>query len=336
MALGLGWIMVLYPEAILMGSSQMREPFLITFVAMAFWGVASWAENHRSALAWLFGSLVGMLLFSPGIAVISIILLAGWIWLPRKERRLRWWWIAGAGVVVLLAFFLLAWSVGGSLQVKSGPLANLVNWLKYAMNFDASVTTLNSGWLQTVFMSLPKPLHMPFIVAYGIVQPVLPAVIIDPGVWPVRLLGILRALGWYVLIPFLLYSLLSIWKMSDNRQRLAWLWLWLATWIWILLASARAGGDQWDNPRYRVILLLFQAALAAKALIWQRANHDRWLGRILAMEGVFLVIFGYWYFTRKTGLDLKIFNVFEVLAAITIISAAILIIGWLRDRRQVK
>jgi hypothetical protein len=33
---------------------------------------------------------------------------------------------------------------------------------------------------------------------------------------------------------------------------------------------------------------------------------------------------------------MKIFNVFEVLAAIAVISAAILITGWLRDRRQVK
>ncbi len=95
-----------------------------------------------------------------------------------------------------------------------------------------------------------------------------------------RVLGILRGLGWYALIPFLLYSLRPIWKLADRvgvalslskgaahkRERLAWLWLWLATWSWILLSSFRAGGDQWDNPRYRVILLLLQAALAAKAL----------------------------------------------------------------------
>ena len=124
--------------------------------------------------------------------------------------------------------------------------------------------------------------------------------------------------------------------MADKRQRLAWLWLWLATWIWILLASARAGGDQWDNPRYRVILLIFQAILVVKALAWQRLTHDRWLGRILAVEGVFLVLFGYWYFARKTGLNLKVFNIFEVFAAIAFISAVIFITGWLRDRRQVK
>jgi hypothetical protein len=239
-------------------------------------------------------------------------------------------------MIVLLSFLLLSWSVGGSLPIKSGPLATLVNWSKAVMNFDASVTTFNSGWLQTVFKSLPKPLHLPFIVTYGILQPVLPAVIIDPGVWPLRILGILRALGWYALLPLLVYSLLSIWKMPDKSQRLAWLWLWLATWIWIVIASARAGGDQWDNPRYRAILLIFQSALAVHALTWQRATHDPWLARILAIEGVFLVLFGYWYFARKTVLQLKIFNIFDVFGAIVVVSAAILVIGWLRDRRRVK
>jgi len=165
---------------------------------------------------------------------------------------------------------------------------------------------------------------------------VLPAAIADPAVWPMRALGILRGLGWYALLPFLLYSLRSIWKTADKRERLAWLWLWLVSWAWIIISAARAGGDQWDNPRYRVILLLFQAALAAQALIWQRATRDRWLGRILAVEGVFLVLFGYWYISRYAGLGLRVFHVFIVFAAIAVISAGILIGGWLWDRWQVK
>lgn len=84
---------------------------------------------------------------------------------------------------------------------------------------------------------------------YGLGQPVLPAAIASPGVWPMRVLGILRGLGWYALIPFLLYSLRPIWKLADRvgaahkRERLAWLWLWLTTWGWIVLSSFRAGGD---------------------------------------------------------------------------------------------
>jgi hypothetical protein len=179
-------------------------------------------------------------------------------------------------------------------------------------------------------------LHLPFIIGYGIAQPVLPAAVADPATWPMRVIGILRGLGWYALLPFLLFSLRSIWKTSNKGERLAWLWLWLASWVWIIISAMRAGGDQWDNPRYRVILLLFQAALAAQAITWQRVTHDRWLGRLLAVEGIFLVLFGYWYISRYGGLDLKIFHIFIIIAAIVVLSAFILIGGWIWDRWQAK
>ena len=337
-AMVVGWIMALYPESLLVGSSQIREPFLILFIAMALWGVVDWLANrHRTAWLWLAGSLLGMLLFSPGVVVAALVGLGVWAWLREKERRISWWLVAGVAVVVVLAALLLGEVVGGTLQVPGGPLANLVNWLRYSANYGAYVTEQNSGWLQNIFSTLPEPLHLPFIIGYGIAQPVLPAAIgVLKGVWPMRVLGILRGLGWYALLPFLLYSLRSIWKTADKRERIAWLWLWLVSWVWIIISAARAGGDQWDNPRYRVILLLFQAALAAQALTWQRATRDRWLGRLLAVEGVFLVLFSYWYISRLAGLGLRVFHVFIVFSAIAIISAAILIGGWLWDRRQVK
>jgi hypothetical protein len=336
-ALTLGWIMALYPESLLSGCSQIREPFLLLFIAMLLWAAATWQGNRqRTAWVWLAGGTLGLFLFSPGVAVAALVVLGIWVWLARKEVHIRWWWAAGVAAVIVLAVLLFSQIVAGTLKIQGGPLANLVNWLKYSTNFGAYITTLNSGWLQTIFETLPKPLHLPFIIIYGITQPVLPAAVADPGVWPVRLIGILRSLGWYALLPFLLYSLRPIWKTEDKRERMAWLWLWLAAWFWIILASARAGGDQWDNPRYRVIMLMFQAALAASSLLWARRTHDAWLGRILAVEGVFLVLFGYWYFSRNTTLNVKILNIFVVFAAIVVISLAILIGGWLWDRQQAK
>jgi hypothetical protein len=336
-AMTLGWIMALYPESLLSGCSQIREPFLLLFIAMLLWAAVTWqGSRQRTAWLWLVGGILGLFLFSPGAAVETLIVLGVWVWLARKEVHLRWWWIGGGAAVIVLAGLLFSQIVAGTLKVQGGPLANLVNWLKYSMNFGAYVTTLNSGWLQTIFETLPKSFHLPFIVAYGIAQPVLPAAIADPAVWPMRLIGILRGLGWYALLPFLLYSLRPIWKTEDRHERMAWFWLWLAAWGWIILASARGGGDQWDNPRYRVILLMFQAALAAYSMLWACQRHDRWLGRVLAVEGVFLALFGYWYFSRNTDLNLKVFNVFIVFATIAFISAAILIGGWLWDRRQMK
>ena len=332
-AMVLGWIMALYPESLFSGGSQIREPFLLLFIAMLFWVAATWQGNRqRSAWVWLTGGTLGLFLFSPGVAVAALVVMGIWVWLARKEIHVRWWWVAGVAAVIVLAGYLFSEIVAGTLQVQGGTLANLVNWLKITMNFGAYVTTESSGWLQAIFGVLPKSLHLPFIVAYGVAQPVLPAAIADPGVWPVRVIGILRGLGWYALLPFLLYSLRPIWKTTDQRTRMAWMWLWIAVWFWIILASARAGGDQWDNPRYRVILLMFQAALAAYSLLWARQMHDRWLGRSLAVEGVFLLLFGYWYFSRYANIGLRVINIFIIFAVIAIISLAILIGGWLRDK----
>ncbi len=336
-AWGAAWIIALYPEAILLGSAQMREPFLITFVGMVFWGAANWPENWRTSVAWLAGGIIGMLLFNPSIAVAAIIIITVWVWIRGKGGSItRWWWIAGSLAVTMLAGFLFLGAVGGSLLIHGGPLENLLNWFRFSAQWDAYLLNLHSGWIQNVFSILPGSLHLPFIIGYGVTQPVLPAAIADPAVWPMRALGILRGLGWYALAPFLIYSLRPIWKMHEKRERLAWLWLLFVTWGWIILSAARAGGDQWDNPRYRAIFLLFQAALAAQTLTWQRVTHDRWLGRFLAVEGVFLALFGYWYAARYTNWLAGQVHLFVIIALIVIISSIILVGGWISDCRRVR
>ncbi len=329
-----GWIMVLYPESLLAGASQIREPFLILFIAAAFWGVADWQANrHRMAWVWLAGSLFGALLFSPGVAISALVVLGIWVWLRGKERRIRWWWVAGAAAIVFAGILFLGVLVGGTLQTPAGPLANLVNWLRYSALYSAYETELNSGWIQTIFETLPEWLHIPFITAYGVAQPVLPAAIADPAVWPSRAMGILRGLGWYALLPFLIYSLRPILKTTEKSERIAWLWFWVSVWIWILLCSFRAGGDQWDNPRYRLMLLLFQASLAAYSLLWARQTRDRWLGRILAVEGEFLVLFGFWYAARYLHWQGWVVHIYVIFTLIIVLGALILGGGWWWDRR---
>jgi hypothetical protein len=331
-ALITGWIMALYPEAVLLGSSQMREPFLMAFISMGFWGILNWAENRRIALAWIIGSIVGLLFFSPGIAATAMVILAIWIWLVRKERSIKWWAWAGVSGIIVLAGLIFILALRGSTPVKGGLLGSLLDWFRFSANYDASILELHSGWLQTVFKALPPFLHTPFIIGYGILQPVLPAAIADPAVWPMRVLSVLRGLGWYAFLPLLVYSLRPVSKITDKRERLAWLWLWAASWGWIILSSLRAGGDQWDNPRYRVIFLIFQAALTARALVWQRANADRWLGRFVAVEGVFLLFFGYWYATRYIGWKAGQVHIFVIIVLIILVGSGILVMGWLRDK----
>jgi hypothetical protein len=336
-AWGTAWIMALFPESILLGSAQMREPFLITFVGMVFWGVVNWSENRRTSAAWLAGGMVGMLLFNPGIAVAAIVIIAIWVLVRDKGYRVtRWGWIAGGVAAALLATFIFIGAVGGSLLTHGGPFESLLNWFHYSAQWDAYLLELHSGWIQNVFDRLPASLHFPFIIGYGIMQPVLPAAIADPAVWPMRVIGILRSLGWYALLPLLVYSFRSILKIPEKRERFAWLWLLIMTWGWIILSAARAGGDQWDNPRYRAILLIFQAALVSQAIIWQRATQDRWLWRFLAVEGVFLALFGYWYAARYTGWVAGQVDIFVIIALIVIISIIILVGGWISDRMHVR
>lgn len=330
-----GWMMALYPEALLAGASQIREPFLTLFLAVGLWSLADWLlRHHRTAWMWLVAGFLISLLFSPGVAGFALIILVGWIWMRSKDRRIRWWWLAGGALLGILGILFLGVLVSGTLDAPAGPLGNLVNWLRYSGMFSASETELSSGWIQNVFRIIPEWLHIPFITGYGVAQPLLPAAIADPAVWPSRVLGILRGLGWYTLLPFLIYSLYPIIKTKEKRERLAWLWIWVTAWIWILLCSFRAGGDQWDNPRYRLMMLIFQAGLAAYAFIWARQNHDRWLWRTLAVEGVFLVLFGYWYFARYSGWDVGQVHVLLIMGLIVFFGGLILGVGWVVDKRR--
>ena len=69
----------------------------------------------------------------------------------------------------------------------------------------------NRAWSSTWFRSLGDGYAARlFITGYGLAQPVLPAVLVDPApiVW--KTIGILRAGGWYALAPFLLYAIFHL------------------------------------------------------------------------------------------------------------------------------
>src|SRR5258706_5896396 len=94
------WIFALYPESILLGASIMREPYLLTFSAMALWGFLEWRgsglldtseESIRSTRPtsqngwiWLGLGLLGMLLVSPAVSLATLIIFAGSIWLTSE------------------------------------------------------------------------------------------------------------------------------------------------------------------------------------------------------------------------------------------------------------
>jgi hypothetical protein len=293
------WILALYPESILLGSSQMREPFLITFITMTIWGFVDWFINHRRfGWAWFAFGVLGLLLFSPVIALLALVIFAGWYWLLDDHRRSSWWLTVVIGVVFIAGIFLVSSVLGETTVSAANPYSVITTWFYNASKWDLQLLMKSSVMMEYLLNILPKPLQTPFIVGYGIAQPVLPANLFEPTIMISRIVGSLRAIGWYVLLPLLLYGLIAAWKTPDPRERRVWLWFGFMIWVWIVLASIRAGADQWDNPRYRVIMLPWQALLAAYAWSYWREIRDRWLPRIVVVEIAFLLVFSLYYVAR--------------------------------------
>lgn len=352
-AFAAAWIYALYPESILLGSAQMREPFLMTFVAMALWGfVARSAKSSRStleapdfarsqelqsqetlesksALLWLALGFAGMLLVSPAIALLMLVILAGWWWIQREHDRVSWVALAAAGFVFLTGLYLLAWGLEREQSFGSSPFGIIMGWSRAAVNWDIYQLERGSGWVQKLFNEMPESLHPLFVMVYGITQPVLPATFIEPTTPLMRGLMIFRALGWYALVPLLFYAPFASFRTSHGSARRLWLWLTAITWLWIIVAALRGGADQWDNPRYRAILIATQAAAAAYAWV----SRDRWLVRWLTVEAVFLVVFTQWYVSRYYHLGGQLpFGV--MILIIVILAALILVGGWWQDWRK--
>lgn len=318
-----GWIFALYPESVLLGGAAMREPYLMTFSAFVLWGFVEWhlrAERSDpnggrsrhlpdlpsksravpgSAWIWLGLGLLGMLLVSPPVALVTLVTLAGWIFFSSENGRVPWWAIAVILVLFVAGLFLLSAVVNREGNLGGGtPVGVLGSFLREVNKWGMHQIESGSGWVQKLFDEMPAWMRLPFVMLYGVFQPVLPAALVEPTTLTWRILGILRAAGWYALLPALLFAGLAGAGSGSARERKVWLWLWAVAWTWVLFTALRGGGDQWDNPRYRTILFLWQALLAGQAWVWWRETRNPWFTRVLLGELAFLMVFSQWYASR--------------------------------------
>jgi len=319
-------IFLFYPEAILLGAAQMREPFLMSLLALFFAGLTAPRRQYPMLLA----ALGGMLFFSPGIALLALAGGAGWEYAGKGWRGLSARTALTGAAVFGLGLTALWFSWQNLVRTRGGPFSVIAAWARETAKWNKHLLERSSGIVQLLFQSLPAGLALPFIGVYGLLQPVLPAAVFEPSHPFWQTLGILRSLGWYLLLPFVAFSLFSAWQVNTPSARRQWLWLAGLVWCWMLVAALRGGGDQWDNPRYRVIPLVWLALLAAQA--WA-APKTRWFWRIVAVETLITLVFSHWYLYRYLGVgfNLGIRNTLALALGISLIGLAA---DWLWERRQ--
>jgi 4-amino-4-deoxy-L-arabinose transferase-like glycosyltransferase len=315
-ALIASWIMVFYPESIMLGGSEMREPFLLALISILFWAVLSWKRNRMAAIWTGAASLLGLFLFSWRVAVVVLGVMAVWFWLDYviSSWNTRWkvlGWVTVAVASVLLA--VLSWA-----------------WLHGSASYDTSIVEQSSGWVQLIMNTIKHVYRIPFLTVYGLTQPVLPAALVDIANPIASTVTILRSLGWYLLAPLFIYALFTIWKAQDEQERRMLIWMACFCVIWVVISSMRAGGDMWDNPRYRSIFLPWLATLAAWGLDWALTHKDAWLVRWLIVEGIFLVVFTNWYLHRYQGIGFDV-SFGTMVLAIVVLSLLVLVGGGLWD-----
>jgi hypothetical protein len=283
---------------------------------------------------WIALGLAGMLLVSPAVALVAIIVFAGWLFFASERREISWRGIAAVAVIFLLALFFLSTSLNRSGEfVATSPLHVINDWFQAAVKWDVYQAERDSGWIQKIFDENPAWIRLPFIAIYGIFQPVLPAALIKPTVLIWKFIYIPRALIWYMLLPVLTFSFVAAAGQGSKKMRNLVLWLSLLAWILILLASLRGGADLWDTPRYRTIFFVWQALVAGYVWVWWRETRNAWLTRILLMEAVFLLVFIQWYISRYYHLGGQL--PFGVMVAIILgLWGVILGVGLWRDKRS--
>ncbi|HAF61110.1 MAG TPA: hypothetical protein DCK95_02155, partial [Anaerolineaceae bacterium] len=235
------WLLALYPESIILGGSQMREPIVIGLSCIILWGIIHHQKDKRASIITVTLSFLMLLLISTRYAMAIGILVLLWIWVdhtPREEQGknkvLRNIFL----VLIILAGLFISW-----------------NWLVNTARWDLYLMESSSGRVQFELDNIGSQFRIPFLVIYGVLQPVLPAAIAYPGIAIMRSIAIFRSAGWYAIAPTLLLAPFFVRKEKDTKNRRVLIYTIAFILFWVFLSSLRAGGDQWDNPRYRTAIL---------------------------------------------------------------------------------
>ena len=336
------WIIALFPDAILLGSTQMREGFTITLTIAAFYGLIGYLQDHIwPFLIWLVGAVLLFLPYSPPFTALLIMMFAFTAVFIRVSdmnrssdssdlfHTKRFWFVS---IIVCLLVLTGIWFALDQFTPDkiTDPISMINWWLNKSADLQAHLTERSSGMIQAIFDRTPEWTHTYLLLAYGVAQPFLPAAIIatsDASIW--QGIAIWRALGWTFLLILLLYATIRAWgKNGDTYIRL----FVILVWVTILIASFRGGGDLWDNPRYRVTFLGLQAVVASWAWVTGVRTNDRILRYLVIWIIVTVLWLIPWYLYRKFSLHWPIEDFFLTLGLAIVTTLLIVLIDQIRIR----
>lgn len=324
------WGLALYPEAVLLGSTQMREAFTLPLAGAALLALAVWEEqaSQPAALA-LVGALAAMAVFTPPMAAITalmlgLVLLLG-VQTPWSRRQM--WTFAAVGTVALGLGLASAWLLTSG---HGGGLRAVRWWLHEVFRYQAYLAERASGWMQVIFRSTPDWFHAPFLMVYGLLQPFLPAALVASGAPLWKGIAIARALGWSLLLVGLVYAPLTACRVERRRLLLV---FWMVVVIGALLADYRGAADQWDNPRYRATWAVWQWVLLAWLVVVYRKHRDPWLPRLLGGLGSGALWLLFWYLGRYTPLPWPVHDLFKTVSLGLLTGLLFILWHWVGDSR---
>jgi hypothetical protein len=305
-----------YPDAVLFSASQMREPILLGISACLFWIIHKQKIKiwNRFALFSLF--TIFLLLISLKIGIFIIFSFLIWMLFQPYRKQIK---VLNSKIIILPVVVIVIIALFFSSK-----------WILEAGKWDALLLERNSGFVQYIVSIIGSRYRLLFASIYGLFQPVLPAALIEPSKLFWKILNSLRALGWYLMLPILVYGIVYFFRENEKFKKFEYLFIWSFSVFWIMLSSIRAGGDMWDNPRYRLSFLIFIAYIIGVAFYHGWKTKDHWLTRIFIAELVFVLFFLQWYISRYTGLFENL-TFFQMVFVLSIIFGIILITGILKE-----
>ena len=139
------WILALYPEAVFLGSSQMREAVIIAGVALAFYGLTDLQKGQIRRWRWLALATLFLFFISPPAALTTLVFLFG-LWVLDPDRRSSWRQLAMFGSVLILGLVvvIVIFSQYPSLE-RAGPWRVLLEWFQYNFEFQSHLLERASG-----------------------------------------------------------------------------------------------------------------------------------------------------------------------------------------------